>query len=120
VSRPAPTTTSQSPSTSELVLRVRALARRRPGAAARKLRAGDIELDPLHHTATRAGRRFELSATEFAVVEALLAASPGTLTPEQLLLKAWDQNADPFTRTVYVTIARLKRKLGEPQPIQAT
>ena len=33
-------------------------------------------------------------------------------------MQAWDENADPFTRTVYVTIARLKRKLGEPAPIQ--
>ncbi|MBV9819443.1 MAG: response regulator transcription factor [Solirubrobacterales bacterium] len=104
----------------ELVLRIRALARRRPDAAARVLRAGDIELDPLHHTAIRAGRRLDLSAKEFAVLEALLKASPGSLTPEQLLHQAWDQNADPFTRTVYVTVARLKRKLGEPQPIQAT
>jgi DNA-binding response OmpR family regulator len=104
----------------ELILRVRALARRRPGAAARVLRAGDLELDPMRHTATRAGHRLELSAKEFAVLEALLQASPGSLTPEQLLYRAWDENADPFTRTVYVTIARLKRKLGKPQPIQST
>jgi DNA-binding response OmpR family regulator len=104
----------------ELVLRVRALARRRPGASARVLRAGDIELDPMRHVATRAGHRLDLSAKEFAVLEALLQASPGSLTPEQLLYRAWDENANPFTRTVYVTIARLKRKLGEPQPIQST
>jgi DNA-binding response OmpR family regulator len=104
----------------ELILRVRALARRRPGAAARVLRAGDIELDPLRHTAARADHRLELSAKEFAVLEALLQASPGSLTPEQLLYRAWDENADPFTRTVYVTVARLKRKLGIPQPIQST
>lgn len=54
------------------------------------------------------------------MLEALLQASPGSLTPEQLLYRAWDENANPFTRTVYVTIARLKRKLGEPQPIQST
>lgn len=104
----------------ELVLRVRALARRRPGASARILRAGDIELDPVHHTATRSGARLDLSAKEFAVLQALLRASPGSLTPEQLLHQAWDENADPFTRTVYVTIARLKRKLGNPQPIHTT
>ena len=104
----------------ELGLRVRALARRRPGASARVLRAGDIELDPMRHVATRAGHRLDLSAKEFAVLEALLQASPGSLTPEQLLYRAWDENANPFTRTVYVTIARLKRKLGEPQPIQST
>jgi DNA-binding response OmpR family regulator len=103
----------------ELVLRVRALARRRP-ASARLLCAGGIELDPIRHMATRVGRRLDLSAKEFAVLEALLRASPGSLTPEQLLHQAWDENADPFTRTVYVTVARLKRKLGEPQPIQTT
>lgn len=42
-------------------------------------------------------------------LQALLHASPGSLTPEQLLHQAWDESADPFTRTVYVTIARLKR-----------
>ena len=54
------------------------------------------------------------------MLEALLQASPGALTAEQLLVKAWDENADPFTRTVYVTIARLKRKLGNPPLIQTT
>jgi DNA-binding response OmpR family regulator len=104
----------------ELVLRVHALARRRPGAAGRVLRVGDIELDPAGHIATRGGRRLDLSAKEFAVLHALLAASPGSVTPEQLLMRAWDENADPFTRTVYVTVARLKRKLGEPAPIQTS
>jgi DNA-binding response OmpR family regulator len=104
----------------ELVLRVHALGRRRPGATARVLRAGDIELDPARHIATRAGRPLDLSAKEFAVLRVLLAASPGSLTPEQLLMRAWDENADPFTRTVYVTIARLKRKLGEPPPIRTS
>jgi DNA-binding response OmpR family regulator len=104
----------------ELVLRVQALARKRPDAAARLLRVGDIELDLTRHTVARAGRRLDLSAKEFAVLRALLQASPGSVTAEQLLLQAWDENADPFTRTVYVTVARLKRKLGEPQPVQAT
>ena len=104
----------------ELVARIRALARRQPATRTRILRVADIELDPTSRTATRAGRRLDLSAKELAVLEALLRASPGALTPEALLLKAWDENADPFTRTVYVTVARLKRKLGNPQPIQTT
>jgi DNA-binding response OmpR family regulator len=104
----------------ELVLRVHALARRGPGAAGRVLRVGDVELDPARHFATRAGRRLDLSAKEFAVLHALLAASPGSVTPEQLLMRAWDENANPFTRTVYVTVGRLKRKLGEPAPIRTS
>ncbi|MGA2927747.1 MAG: response regulator transcription factor [Solirubrobacteraceae bacterium] len=104
----------------ELVLRIRALARRRPAASVRLLRAGDIELDPIKRTAGRAGRQLELSAKECGVLQALLRASPGALGAEQLLEQVWDENADPFTRTVYVTIARLKRKLGDPPPIHST
>jgi DNA-binding response OmpR family regulator len=102
----------------ELVLRVRALARRKPAARSRKLRAAGIELDPLDGTVTRHGRAIDLTAKERAVLEALLKASPGGLTAETLLEQAWDENADPFTNTVQVTIHRLRRKLGEPQPIQ--
>ena len=102
----------------ELVLRIHALARRRPAITNRILRAAGIELDPVRHTAARDGRSLDLSAKEFAVLRALLHASPGALTAEQLLLQAWDENIDPFTRTVYVTVARLKRKLGDPPPIQ--
>jgi DNA-binding response OmpR family regulator len=102
----------------ELVLRVRALARRQPSASARVYRAAGIELDPLHHTATRHGRRLDLSAKEFAVLEALLRAEPSVVSAEDLLEQAWDENADPFTNTVSVTISRLRRKLGEPPAIQ--
>jgi DNA-binding response OmpR family regulator len=98
----------------ELILRIRALARRRPAARQRTLQAAGIELNPLTHTATRDGRALELSNKEFAVLEALLEASPEILSAEQLLQKAWDENADPFTQTVKVTIGRLRRKLGHP------
>jgi DNA-binding response OmpR family regulator len=104
----------------ELVLRIRALARRKPTAKSRVLRAAGIELDPVKRTATRDGRQLDLSAKEFGVLEALLRASPGALSAEQLLEQVWDENADPFTKTVHVTIARLRRKLGEPQPIHTT
>lgn len=102
----------------ELVLRVRALARRRPLAQARVLRAGGIELDPVGRTATRDGAPVELSAKELGVLEALLRAHPAPLSAERLLEQVWDENADPFTKTVQVTVGRLRRKLGEPQPIQ--
>ncbi len=102
----------------ELVLRVRALARRQPTAQPRVLRAGDVELDPLRHTATRNGRPLDLSLKEFGVLEALLRAMPAPLSAEQLLEQAWDEHADPFTKTVSVTIGRLRRKLGDPPIIQ--
>jgi DNA-binding response OmpR family regulator len=104
----------------ELVLRVRALARRRPTARSRTLQTAGIELDPFTGTVTRDGRPIEITAKERAVLEALLKASPGALSAERLLEQAWDENVDPFTNTVRVTIARLRRKLGQPDVIRTT
>ena len=102
----------------ELVLRVRALARRRPRAMPRVRRAAGVELDSLCRSVTRDGKPVELSVKEIAVLEALMAASPAYLSAEQLLGKVWDENADPFTKTVAVTVGRLRRKLGEPPVIE--
>jgi DNA-binding response OmpR family regulator len=104
----------------ELVMRVQALAGRRPRAMPRVFRTGGVELDCLARLARRQGRPLALSAKELAVLEALMAASPGYLSAEQLLERAWDENADPFTKTVTVTIGRLRRKLGEPRVIETT
>ena len=103
----------------ELVLRIRALARRRPSARPRVLSVGGLELDPVTRAANRGGVPLHLSVKEFAVLEALLRAAPGYLSSEALLEQVWDENADPFTNTVTVTVGRLRRKLGDP-PIVAT
>ena len=102
----------------ELVLRVRALARRKPVAQPRQLRAGGLVLDPLRRSVTRDEHPVELSVKEMAVLEALMRASPAFLSAEDLLEQVWDENADPFTKTVQVTIGRLRRKLGDPSPIE--
>ena len=104
----------------ELVLRIRALARRKPAARHRTLQAAGIKLDQPTGTVTRQGRTIKLTAKEQAVLEALLKASPAALSTEQLLEQAWDENVDPFTNTVKVTIARLRRKLGPPDVIHTT
>jgi DNA-binding response OmpR family regulator len=104
----------------ELVLRIRALARRRPSARGRLLRAAGIELDALRRTVTRDGRPLDLSVKEFGVLEALLMAAPAHLRAEDLLEQVWDEQADPFTNTVTVTIGRLRRKLGDPPVISTT
>ena len=103
----------------ELVLRIRALARRRPAARGRVLAAAGIELDPITGSVTRDGRTISLSPKERAVLEALLKASPAALSAERLLEQAWDENVDPFTNTVKVTVARLRRKLGPPDVIHS-
>jgi DNA-binding response OmpR family regulator len=102
----------------ELVLRIRGLARRRPTAQARVFRAAGVELDPLRHTATRDGRQLDLSAKEFALLEALMRAQHAVLSAEHLFGQVWDENVDPFTNTVHVTISRLRRKLGQPTVIE--
>ena len=101
----------------ELLLRVRGLARRQPTAQPRILRAADLALDPLRRAVTRAGAPLDLSGKEFAVLQALMSASPAPLSAEELLTQVWDENADPFTKTVQITILRLRRKLGDPDPI---
>lgn len=101
----------------ELVLRVRALVRRRPAVRARTLRGAGVELDPARRTATRNGRQLDLSVKEFALLEAVLRASPAYLSTEDLLEQVWDEHTNPFTNTVTVTIGRLRRKLGSPPVI---
>jgi DNA-binding response OmpR family regulator len=102
----------------ELVLRVQALARRQPTARERIFRAGGIELDSLRRTVKRDGNFVELTVKEFGVLEALLRAGESFLSAEALLEQVWDEHADPFTNTVFVTISRLRRKLGEPAVIE--
>ena len=84
------------------------------------LKAAGVELDPQTGTVSRDGRTIRLSTKERAVLEALLNASPAALSAEQLLEQAWDENVDPFTNTVRVTIVRLRRKLGPPDIIHTT
>ncbi|HWD52391.1 MAG TPA: response regulator transcription factor [Acidimicrobiales bacterium] len=99
---------------SELVARIRALARRSTPAVPPRLEAGDVVLDPNLHTAVRAGRRLELSPKEFSVLECLLASGDRVVSAEELLERVWDEAADPFTTTVKTTIRRLRTKLGDP------
>ena len=102
----------------ELVARIRALARRSQPALPPILARGDIRLDTGQRVASRAGRRLELSPKELAVLELLLAADGASLSPEQLLDRAWDEYVDTFSNVVKVTISRLRRKLGEPPAIE--
>jgi DNA-binding response OmpR family regulator len=98
----------------ELVARLHALARRNGHARPQTLRAGGVELDPARHTVRRDGRPIELTPKEFAVLEALMAADGGVLSNDELVQRVWDENADPWTNSVRMTILRLRRKLGEP------
>jgi len=102
----------------ELVARIRALSRRAQPALPPVLRRGELTLDPGRRTAHRGGRRLDLSAKELAVLELLLAARGAAVSPEELLDRAWDEAADPFSNVVKVTMSRLRRKLGDPPIIE--
>lgn len=101
----------------ELVARVRALARRASAPRPPVLRRAGIELDPATRRATRDGRDLGLTNKEFGVLEVLLAADGRVVSSEELLEKVWDENTDPFSNVVRVTMVSLRRKLGEPQPV---
>jgi DNA-binding response OmpR family regulator len=98
----------------ELVARVRALGRRATPVAPPVLVAGDLELDVSKRTVTRSGNLVDLTKKEFGVLEVLLSARGAVISSEELLERVWDENADPFTTTVRVTVMTLRKKLGEP------
>jgi DNA-binding response OmpR family regulator len=102
----------------ELIARIRALGRRPAAAHPPVLTVGNVVLDPNRHLAWRGGKVLDLTNKEFGVLEALLEADGGVLSAEQLLEAVWDAHADPFTNTVRVTMANLRRKLGDPPMIQ--
>jgi DNA-binding response OmpR family regulator len=98
----------------ELLARVRARLRAGPAVPPGVLRVGDIRLDVVRREVTAAGRRVNLSAREFALLQAF-AGHPGqTLSRQELLSMAWDMNFDPRTNLVDVYVGYLRRKLGEP------
>jgi DNA-binding response OmpR family regulator len=101
----------------ELIARVRALGRRTTVPVPPTLQFADIRLAPGSRGASRGGRRLDLSAKEFAVLEYLLASAGRVVSAEELLERVWDEAADPFTTAVKQTMYRLRAKLGDPPVI---
>jgi len=102
-----------------LVARIGALFRRAQPAIPPVLRRGDLVVDTGRRRAWRAGQPLDLAPKEFGVLEVLLAAGGRAVPAEELLERVWDENADPFTAAVKITIGRLRAKLGDP-PLIAT
>jgi two-component system response regulator VanR len=98
----------------ELVLRLRALDRRRAHSRPPVLEVGGLRLDPFRREVHRDGRYVALTRKQFAVLEVLVAADGGVVSAEELLARAWDENADPFTNAVRITVSALRKRLGEP------
>jgi DNA-binding response OmpR family regulator len=98
----------------ELAARVQALHRRPAAGLPPVLDQGGVVLDLPRHRALRDGRVLDLTPKEFAVLSVLMQADGRVVSAEELLEKAWDEHADPFTNAVRVAVMTLRRKLGEP------
>lgn len=101
----------------ELIVRLRALARRPPASVQPILEFSDLRLDPFRREAYRAGRYLKLTRKQFAVLELLMRADGGVVSAETLLEKAWDENANLLTSAPRVTMSTLRKVLGEPDLI---
>jgi DNA-binding response OmpR family regulator len=102
----------------ELVARVRALGRRAATALPPVIERAGLSVDPARRVASRDGRFLRLTNKELAVLEVLLCADGALVSAEQLLERAWDEHADPFTNAVRVMMVKLRRKLGNPPLIE--
>jgi DNA-binding response OmpR family regulator len=96
----------------ELVARVRALLRRDVAQPDSVLSFGHLHLDVARHEVWWHGELLALTRKEFGVLEYLLTHRGAVVSAEELLEHVWDENADPFTQTVRVTVGTLRRKLG--------
>jgi len=105
----------------ELTARIRALLRRDAARSAATLAVGSLSLDTARREARRDGRALDLTAKEFALLRYLMSRPGEVISEGDLLTHVWDENANPYTKTVRVTIATLRRKLAGPderQPIE--
>ena len=98
----------------ELLARLRALIRRGPAGRPPVLEVGDLRIDPAAHTVTRDGRRVELTAREFAVLEYLAGNAGKVVSRAALLDHVWDSNYYGSTNVVDVYVGYLRKKLEQP------
>lgn len=102
----------------ELVLRLRALDRRPAAGTPPVVDLAGVRLDRFRREVYREGRYVSLTRKQFAVLDVLMSAGGGVVSAETLLERAWDENADPFTNAVRITISTLRKRLGEPWVIE--
>ncbi|MCX4754113.1 response regulator transcription factor [Kitasatospora purpeofusca] len=98
----------------ELVMRLRALDRSRAHTRPPVSEIAGLRLDPFRRQVFREGHYVALTRKQFAVLEVLVAAGGGIVSAEELLERAWDANADPFTNAVRITVSGLRKRLGLP------
>lgn len=95
----------------ELQARVRSLMRRDAATSGAVLQLGDVRLDTTRHQVFRGATEIGLTSKEFALLRYFMSSPGRVISQEELLDHVWDENADPFTNTVRVTVGTLRRKL---------
>lgn len=97
----------------ELLARLRALTRRDAQVKAKIIQVADLEIDPAHHTASRAGQNLNLTRREFSLLEALARHTGHVLTRETILERVWN-NEEALPNTVNFHMSSLRKKLDPP------
>ena len=100
----------------ELLVRVKALLRRSPAARANELRVADLEVDRLTRQVKRGGKRIELTAKEYALLEYLAAHAGRVLSRTMIVEHVWDESFENLTNIVDVYVKHLRTKIDEPFP----
>lgn len=97
----------------ELLVRVKALLRRGPVNRSSVLRVGDLEVDRLSQQVRRAGRRIELTAKEYSLLE-YFAANPGRVFSRTMIIEhVWDESFEGLTNIVDVYVRHLRQKVDD-------
>lgn len=103
----------------ELLARVRTILRRgRGGAEVTTLQVADLELDLLRRRVSRAGRRIDLTAKEFGLLELLMRRQGEVLPRSMIASQVWDMNFDSDTNVIEVAVRRLRLKIDESHEIK--
>ena len=102
----------------ELLLRVKALLRRGPVNRSSVLRVGDLEIDRLSQNVKRAGKKIELTAKEYSLLE-YLATNPGRVFSRTMIIEhVWDQSFQGLTNIVDVYVRHLRAKVDDAHPVK--
>ena len=100
----------------ELLMRVKALLRRGPVNRSSVLRVGDLEVDRLSQQVRRAGRKIELTAKEYALLEYLATHPDRVFSRTMIIEHVWDQSFEGLTNIVDVYVRHLRAKVDDPFP----
>lgn len=98
----------------ELLVRVKALLRRGPATRSSVVRVGDLELDRLSQQVKRAGKRIDVTAKEYSLLEYLMSNAGRVLSRTMIIEHVWNQSFDGITNIVDVYVRHLRNKVDDP------